>query len=381
MKLTVNTNKFKDALNLVNRAIANKPIIPILINLKLTASKDNTILLTATDLNQQIEVGCTGKVEETDELTLPAKLLSEIISKIPTTEVTLETIEQRQQVLICAGKGKYHISYDSAEDFPNLSESKPIKPSVKLPALALLCGIQQVCYAAANDESKQIICGVAIKADGHKLELAATDGHRMSVASITTTEQLTTTEITVPIESLITLEKIWTNTKSCVKDIEIYLYDSQVTFTWNSYSITSRILEGKYPNYQLLIPADFQRSIIVNRKDLLNKVEINQVLSNKTRNCLEVNISPENQELTLSSNSEISEGNDTIEATITGDNLDIAFNLDYLIDAIKNTSTKQVQVQLNGALQPVIIKPIEDQHDLQTLEINSLNLIMPVQIH
>jgi DNA polymerase-3 subunit beta len=392
MKLVCTQQDLSNNLSLVSRAVPSRPTHPVLANVKLEAiaheplgerseiepGDDNgSVRLTGFDLSLGIQSSFSAQVEAEGILTLPAKLLNDIVSKLPSGDLTLESNDNEDLVTITSGSGRYQVRGMSAEEFPELpliddGEAK------QLPAKALIDGLKGSLVACSQDETKQILTGVYLKVKSDCLEFAATDGHRLSIVEVERGDNEESTdpiavlfEVTVPAKALRELEKMLSSRqeRDC---LALHLEQGQVVFDWKNQKLTTRTLEGKYPDYRLLIPRQFQRQVTLDRKQLLGALEIVAVLADQS-NLVKFSIDSEHQSLSLSAEAqERGSGEESLTAQISGENLDIAFNVKYLMDGLKTLTSQEITINLNGPLEPVILSPLGG--------IKMTYLVMPVQL-
>ncbi len=381
MKFVCTQHDLNVNLALVSRAVPARPTHPVLANIKIEATVDpDRIRLTGFDLSLGIQTSFTAQVSEPGILTLPAKLLNDIIAKLPSGDLTIDDEGIGENLVnITSASGKYQMRGMSAEEFPEL-------PSIEdgeinsLSATAFIDGLKGSLVACSQDETKQILTGVYMKVEPDRLEFAATDGHRLGIVEVyppatdetpTTDRERGSFEVTVPAKALRELEKMLTSRPDGDK-LGAQLEQGQVVFAWGDQKLTTRTLEGKYPDYRLLIPRQFQRQITVDRKQLLSALERIGILADTT-NLVKFSIDAGNGSIALSVEAQDrGNGRELLTAQISGADLDIAFNIKYLMDGLKTLPTNEITINLNGPLEPVILKPLGG--------IEMTYLVMPVQL-
>jgi DNA polymerase-3 subunit beta len=393
MKLVCSQSSLSSNLSLVSRAVSSRPSHPVLANVLLVADEfTQQVKLSAFDLSLGIQTSFSAEVEVGGKLTLPAKLLNDIVSRLPDGDITLDDgtdgeAEEANYImtLICAS-GRYQVRGMGTEEFPDL----PVIENgemIHLPVESLIEGLRGTLFSSSGDETKQVLTGVhlTIQADG--LEFAATDGHRLSVvqtinaeeadkptkgkAKEGTKEDASERDVTIPAKALQELTKMLE--RQTGDSVAVQLDHSQVVFEWTDQRLTSRLLEGQYPNYRQLVPRQFSRQLTVERRLMLGALERIAVLADQKNNIVKLSMDSGNQQLTLSVDAQdVGSGKETIPAQITGDDLDIAFNVKYLMEGLKVLTTSDVQMQLNTATSPAIVTPLGG--------VKMTYLVMPVQI-
>jgi len=382
MKFVCTQHDLNINLALVSRAVSTRPTHPVLANIKIEATADpDRIRLTGFDLSLGIQTSFAAQVGEEGTLTLPAKLLNDIVAKLPCGEISLDDEAGENLVTITSASGRYQVRGMSAEEFPELPSIEQGETN-QLSAAAFIDGLKGSLIACSQDESKQVLTGVYLKVEPERLEFAATDGHRLGIVEVYPTESQTTQiaaasaqkgsfEVTVPAKALRELEKMLGAIPEGDR-LGLQLEQGQVVFGWGDRKLTTRTLEGKYPDYRLLIPRQFQRQITVDRKQLLIALERIAVLSDQS-NLVKFSIDSIKQSLELSVESQDrGSGRESLTAQISGTNLDIAFNIKYLMDGLKTLPTQEITLSLNGPLEPAILTPLGG--------INMTYLVMPVQL-
>lgn len=376
MKLVCTQSDLSTNMTLVSRAVPSRPTHPVLANVLLQADAEKgRVSLTAFDLSLGIRTTFPALVETGGAITLPAKLLNDIVARLPQGEITLEDEASHApfSATITSTCGRYQVHGMGVEDFPEL----PVVESeaVYLQAESLLEGIKGSLLAASVEETKQILSGVHLSVSQDTLEFAATDGHRLAVvqtANDNLDEELPELEVTIPARAMRELERMLGMLNSS-ESLTLNVDRGQIVFEWADQRLTSRTLEGQYPAYRQLIPRQFERQVTLDRRQLLSALERIAVLADQKNNIVKFTIDSNNQELALSVNAQdVGSGRELLSAQISGESLDIAFNIKYLMEGIKAVGTSDIQMQLNTALSPVILTPLGG--------LKMTYLIMPVQI-
>jgi DNA polymerase III subunit beta len=389
MKFVCTQHDLNVNLALVSRAVPTRPTHPVLANVKIEATSDpangDRILLTGFDLSLGIQTSFAARVEDEGIWTLPAKLLNDIVAKLPSGDITLDDEAGENLITITSASGRYQVRGMSAEEFPELpsiehGETNQLSPT------DLIDGLKGSLVACSQDETKQILTGVYFKVEPERLEFAATDGHRLGIVEVypaqsqsaetspgsaAKVETVGSFEVTVPAKALRELDKMLASRQDGDK-LELQLEQGQVIFAWGNQKLTTRTLEGKYPDYRLLIPKQFQRQITIDRKQLLGALERIAVLADQT-NLVKFSIDSQAGSIALSVEAQDrGSGRESLIAQISGEDLDIAFNIKYLMDGLKTLLTQEIVISLNGPLEPVILTPLGG--------LKMTYLVMPVQL-
>lgn len=374
MKLVCRQTDLNTNLSLVSRAVPSRPTHPILANVLLTANaQTQQVSLTAFDLSLGIKTSFSAEVETGGEIALPAKLLNDIVSRLPDGEIELEqTKEAALGVSLVSDSGRYQVRGMEVEEFPELPVIEEGE-AVYLPVEALMDGLRAALFATSSDDTKQILTGLHLTVKQDILEFAATDGHRLAVVETTNTvDTATPLEVTIPARSLRELERML-GVGDASQPLAMHQGQGQIVFEWAEQRLTSRVLEGQYPAYRQLIPRQFERQITLERKQLLSALERIAVMADQKNNIVKFSIDSLQEELSLSVEAQdVGSGRESIKAQISGEDLEFAFNIKYLMDGLKALPTNEIQMEVNTATSPIILTPLGS--------LKMTYLIMPVQI-
>ena len=383
MEIICNQNELNNAIQLVTKAVASRPTHPVLANILLTADQGtNKISLTGFDLNLGIQTSFDGTVKDSGAITIPSKLLSEIVNKLPSeTPVSIEVEEDLDNILIKSDRGSFNIKGITSEEYPSLpfvesGTSLNIDPSSFLKALKFTI------FASSNDDSKQLLTGVNFTFKQNYLESASTDGHRLAVALIGKEEDLEIKNnlpsndddlsVTIPTRSLREIEKL-VSLRSSENSIKLFYDKGQVVFISSNQIITTRTLEGTYPNYAQLIPDNFSKILNFNTKKLVDALERIAVLADQQSSVVKIKLDNTNLASISAEAQDIGNANESIPVTYSGEHFDIAFNVRYLLEGLKVINSENVLLKCNLATTPAVFVP-EDNFNSFTY------LVMPVQV-
>ncbi len=382
MKLVCSQAELSASLQLVSRAVASRPTHPVLANVLLTADAGTGRLsLTGFDLSLGIQTSLAAAVETSGAITLPAKMFGEIVSRLSAdSPITLSSDEGSEQVDLTSSSGTYQMRGMPAEDFPDLPLVQSGEP-IRLDPEVLVKGLRATLFASSSDEAKQILTGVHLGLDGQGLECAATDGHRLAVLKLNHAlpEQGlpegtagSTVDVTVPARSLRELERLLSARQSR-EPVSLFCDRGQVVFLWSDQVLTSRSLDGTYPNYRQLIPDSFSCQLQVDRRALIAALERVAVLADQHNNVVKIVSDPLAGQLLISADAQdVGSGSESLAAVVIGEAIQIAFNVRYLIDGLKAIAADQVELHCNAPTTPVILVPVGEP--------GFTYLVMPVQI-
>ena len=382
MKVVCSQFELNAALQLVSRAVATRPTHPVLANVLLTADAGTDRLsLTGFDLNLGIQTSLAANVQTSGAITLPARLLGEIVSRLASdSPVTLASDDGGEQVQLTSLSGSYQMRGMSADDFPEL----PMVESgmtLKLEAAGLVQALKGTLFASSSDEAKQLLTGVHLRFNDRSLEAAATDGHRLAVLQVDDALQVaaegaddeSTFAVTLPARSLREVERLMNGWRS-EDPVSLFCDRGQVVFLAADQMVTSRTLEGTYPNYRQLIPDGFSRSLAMDRRGLIAALERIAVLADQHNNVVKFSTQPDQGVVQLSADAQdVGSGSESLAAELTGDAIQIAFNVRYLLDGLKATAGDRVILHCNAPTTPAVLQPQGETEGFTYL-------VMPVQI-
>lgn len=370
VKLVCDQNDLSAKLSLLSRIVPANPTHPVLANVLLTA-ETGRLGLAVFDLNLGMQIWIPAQTEESGAITIPARFLNDIVSRLPSAPVTIQT-EGISVHLACA-QGRYQFQGIEAEEFPGLPVIDQVEPLL-LSAQALVSGLQSSLFAASNDESKQILTGLHLSSQPDSLEFAATDGHRLAVATSPQPTQTAEMTMTVPAKALRELERLLARQDV---DLMVRFDPTQIVFEFatdlGTARLSSRLLEGQYPAYNQLIPRQFARQITIERQLFVAALERIAVLAAQKNNIVKLKIDSVEQQVGLSAEApQFGSGEESLPAQISGEDLEIAFNVRYLVEGLKAMDSTEIQLQLNSETTPAIVSPLAGR--------KMTYLIMPIQI-
>lgn len=370
MQLKVQKDVLYNGLNVVGKAAASRGIQPVLSNILMECSEDNLLKLCATDLDISIEIKILVKTVKKGSITLPAKKLIEIVSKLPSEEIIFNLNEENNLMEIKCGRAKFDLKGISASEFPNI-EYPETEESVNIEINTLLKAIKQTTFATATYDTNNVLSGVLFKINGNTIEMAATDGNRLA----RTKEAIENKEkkdysVVIPSRTLKEFAGILSGVED--KTVSITVKNSQILFKLKDRCITSRLIEGQYPSYEQLIPKNYEIKAIADKYILNTAIDRASTMVNERTNIVKMNFNDNKLKLTADT-PDLGDSCDEINIEYTSDELNIAFNHKYIQDFLKVLDTEKVLIELNGPLAGTLFKPEGED--------NFLCLIMPVQIN
>lgn len=367
MKLSSSKKDLYEGLQSVARAVSGRSTLPILSNVMLE-TKDNVLRLLATDL--EIWMECTIPVEAADSgaITVPAKVVSEVVGSLPEAKIVMQSEDSKALNVTC-GRSQYVIQGLPAEEFPTAPRvGKETTLEISQPALKDL--IKRVIFAASMDETRLILTGALLVWDGNTLRLVATDMHRLAVDSLVT-EGTHEKALSVIVPGRALNEVLRSLSSDPEQKVSIAIGDNQIMFSLGHLVVVSRLIEGQFPNWERVIPSESDKRLVLERTAFAAAVRRAAIVARSEAN--KVLLRTQNGTLSIQAQSgDVGQAYEEIEVTLEGEDVEIAFNAEYLLDVMGIIETDQVEFGLTGPLSPGVIRPSGDSPYLY--------VVMPMQM-
>lgn len=377
MKLKVPKTTLDKAIKSVSKAVPTKGVQPILNNI-LLENNNGHLTLNATDLDFTIEAIIPSINEIEGSITISARKLEEVISKLDDDDVLISVDPETKKAKVLCRQSNFDLVGVSSDDFPRI-EKEQSGSFITINKDKLSRVLDLVQFSASKYDLNNILGGVylAIKEDSVTsniiFELAATDGNRLSSYELFLEKDLANSnfgrkEVVVPRRVVEDVQKILDT--SVDQEIKISFLANKIVFFTQDRYIISRLLEGTYPRYKQLIPSGQDKIAQVSRKELVSCLERVAVMANEITNLVKLSFKDGNLAIE-SSNQDFGKAADNIEIEFIGEPINIYFNVKYLVEALKHFDSENIQIAMLGPLNPALIKPISDE--------NYLHLIMPIK--
>jgi len=352
-----------EALNAASRAVTTRgSSLPVLSGLRLELHGDQ-LQVTGSDLDLTISVRTAVSGDGDGVAVVPAKLLSDIVRALPPGAVTIEIDDDEAR--IGSGRSQFAVRTIPAHEYPQLPE--PAESSVRLDAEAFADALRQVVAAASNDESRPILTGVLMAAEGDGLRLVATDSYRLAVRDLPGTSVLAEgQQVLVPSTALKELSRLLGSAES----VTLRLGERDVAFEVGDVRVTSRLIEGDFPNYRGLIPGTLPNRLSVGREPLLEALRRVRLLAREATP-VRLLMKPDSVEL-VAITQDVGQAQEELDAKHEGEELTVAFNPEYLIAGIDVTPGDEITLETIDGLKPALIRGAENP--------DFLYLLMPVRV-
>ncbi len=369
MKLTCQPSTLSQALQIVSRAISTRTTLPILNNILLETTADG-LALTATNLEIGIRKLVPAEITEEGSTTAPARLLTDFVSTLPEQDLSMSLDEPTQTLNLRCARFDTHIKCIEADEFP--PGPRPDEGDrLTIPIEDLLASIEQTQMAASTDEARPVLTGVLLHVDASGQTLAATDGHRLAVHKLAAQAGAELdARLIIPARALAELPRAFRGETGEVELI-VSKARNQIFFRAGSSEVTSRLIDGTYPNYAQVIPNKSSTKIRVPTAELSQTVRAVSLFARDSANV--IRIRGENGGIVLSATTnEVGDSKAEVAAVVEGSEIQIAFNARYVLDALQVIGTDEVELDFDGPLSPGLIRPPDSDRYLY--------VIMPVRV-
>lgn len=363
MKIECEFKKIKDAIFQTERIVGKNLTLPILSSILLIA-KGKTLKLRATNLSLGIEIEISSKIEKEGIIAVSGSVLAEIFSNIYQNE-NINILEDNGNLLIKTKKSQIKLKCQPHEDFPTI----PIVSgkTFEIEAKKFIEGIKSVYYSSSPSDIKPEISSVYIYSNDNNLVFVSTDSFRLAEKKIKTKELEEIMGILIPFKNIPEILRIFGDFSG---DIKVCFNKNQISLFKDGIYLTSRVIDGTFPDYRQIISKESKTDIVVLKEDLLNALKLSNVFSDKF-NQINLLIDPKNKIFELSSsNNEVGENKTYLDATLSGEEVVVGFNYKYFIDCFQSINSDSVSIKINGAQKPIIISGVSDN--------SFLYLIMPM---
>lgn len=366
MKIICKKSDLLQGVNTVLKAVPGKTTMPIL-ECILIDTTDGQIKLTANDMELGIETVIEGDVLDKGKIALEAKLFSEIVRKLPDSEVSIETDEYFKAFIRCE-KAKFHIAGKSGEDFAYLPEIEKSN-FVALSQFSLKEVIRQTIFSIADNDSNKLMTGELFEINGSELKVVSLDGHRISIRKIQLKEEYAPIKVVVPGKTLNEVSKILTG--GTEDYVNLFFTDRHIVFEFDQTVVVSRLIEGEYFRINQMLSSDYETKITINKKELQNCIERASLLIREgEKKPIIINIADHSLELKI--NSVIGSMNEDIDISKEGKDIMIGFNPKFILDALRVIDDEDIDIYLVNPKAPCFIRN-EDQ--------SYIYLILPVNFN
>ena len=374
MKLICTQENLNKAISIVGKIINKNTTLPILNNVLLKTEKGR-LKLTSTNLELGVDYWVGGKIEEEGEITIPTKLFANFISSIPNGNVEMKL--KGDVLRIKCGRYKTNIKGVDAKEYP-LTPKIEMKPIFKARSFEFKQALLQVIPSISSSESRVEITGVFMnlsKLNKNRLILAATDSYRLAEKTLDLEKDgadKETIDLLKDIKSVIvpkdTVQEIVRDLGDEDEMVEVTISESQILFSFGNASVISRLIEGKYPDYQQVIPSKFESEVKIRIDETANAIKVASLFTDASSNSIELKLLPKLKALEIGAETgEIGSNSAKVPAEISGSELNVIYNYKYLLDGFNSISGDQAVLKVNGEGMPTVLTSDTDKSFLYVI--------------
>ncbi|MBD3170602.1 MAG: DNA polymerase III subunit beta [candidate division Zixibacteria bacterium] len=369
MQFTIDKEKLSSLVQKVLNIVPSRATLPVLSNILIETS-ENKIFMKATDLDVSITSEAEANVDKDGEVTVPARMFAELIRELPAGEVYISSADNR--VELKSEKGLYKIAGIPADEFPKFPEFN-IEEEIKVPGDLICRMVRKTSFAVSRDETRPALNGILWKADKDSLNMVATNGHILSkMTRKGVSVPKLKDDIIVPTKALDYFVKLYGDSR---EEVGIIFGKDNLVLNIDGSILTTRLLDGPYPNYEQVIPSENDKRLIVERDDFVSLIRRVSILSNNITHQVKLGFSPSKITVSATNFDVGGEGHDEIQADYDGEELEIGYNANYLLEIVKQVDTPQAVVEFTGPTTAGVVKAVsyEDNEDY-------LYLVMPLRL-
>jgi DNA polymerase-3 subunit beta len=363
VKITCAKDELVAALGVVARAVSTRTSVQILSGILLEAS-GTELRLAATDMELSLRSTVAAQLEGDGAIVLPGRTFADIARLLPADEVEIEHRPAESVVHVTSGTASYTLHTYNPEDFPRLPEVDAV-PTFSVERHSLLETIARVARAASRDESRPVLTGILVRFSGNTIVMAATDSYRLAVKETELASPAPEIEAIVPGRALQELARV----ASSGDTIEVGVHENQVLFSAEGVWLTTRRIDGQFPNYRQLLPEQFDHELAVPRGELLDVVRRAAVMIQRATP-LQLRFA-EGELTVVARTHEVGESKESMPVAFAGDALEIGFNADFLRDGLESIDGDEVRVKLISPLRPAVLQGEGDDFTY---------LVMPIRL-
>jgi DNA polymerase-3 subunit beta len=363
LKISAPRDELVRQLSIVSRAASTRTTVQVLAGI-LVRAESGSLQLSATDMEISLRTSLDADVGAEGAVVVPGRLLVDIARSLPGEDVELEYRAGEGVAEIVSGTAVYRVHTYNAEDFPRLPDTAGTE-MVTIDADALLETSAKVGRAASRDESRPVLTGILVRFEGDKLIMAATDSYRLAVKETALSVPGPELDAIVPARALTELGRIAPG----AAELELGVQENQVLFSSDGVLLTTRRIEGQFPNYRQLLPESFEYEVVMPREELLDVVRRVSVMAQRN-SPLRLRFSE--GELTVSAQTQdVGEAREALPAAFSGEALEIGFNPEFLRDGIESAEGDELRLKLISPLRPAVLQGASDDFSY---------LIMPIRL-
>lgn len=373
MKFIVSSSVLLKHLQSISGVLNSSNPLPILDNFLFSIDK-GSLTISASDLETTMTTNFPVEAKSSSKICIPAKIILDTLKTFPEQPLTFSVGDKSSQVEISSDYGKYKLSAFDADDFPKFPAVEGTS-SITLPSSVFLQAINKTLFATGNDDLRPVMSGVFFQLSKDNITFVATDAHKLVRYKRNDAKSKTETAFILPKKPLTLLKNILAADNN---DITISFNNTNAFFEVGNISLTCRLIDGKYPNYEAVIPADNPNQLVIDRQSFLNSVRRVSIFSNKTTHQVRLKIAGSELNVSAEDVDFSNEANERLSCQYNGEDLEIGFNARFLVDMLSNLESDEVSLEMSAPNRAGIITPVSES---KKKEEEILMLVMPVMLN
>jgi len=368
LKLSVSRETFLAKLGVAVRGVSTRSAIQTLAGVHVLVA-DGKVALEATDMELGVRVALDAAETTDGSVVVPGRLLLDVVRSLPRDDLSLEYRSSQQDVELVSGGAVFHLRTLPSEDFPKLPEGPP-DDSLRVPAGAFVETVGRVARSASRDETRPHLTGVLVTVEGSELRMVATDSYRLSVKETTLDQALSgSLEANIPARTLQELARVAAAAEA--DEIRVAARENQVVFSVGDTVLSSRLVEGRFPNYQQLLPESYEHELRIERAEIVEVVRRMSLLAQKNA---PLRLAFSEGALEVSAQTpDVGEASESLPVPFKGEPLEIGFNPEFFRDGLESAESDELVLKLISPLRPGLIQSGDEG--------GFLYLVMPIRLN
>ena len=371
MKFIVNSSTLLKELQKLNGVISTSNTLPILDNF-LFEIEDGKIMIIASDLETTMISEITTESSSNGQITIPSKILIDTLKTFSNQPLTFLVDEDTKGIEISSENGNYKLAGQDAKEFPKVPELTS-SSSFLIPSTVLLNAINKTLFASGNDELRPVMSGVFCELSEESITFVATDAHKLVKHTRSKISSNSNSSFILPKKPLSLLKNNIDNDS----EINVEFNETNVRFLLDNITLICRLIDGKYPNYDAVIPKDNPNKLVINKDELLNSIKRVSIYASKTTHQIRLKIAGSQLQITSEDLDFANKAEERLTCSYEGEDIEIGFNSRFVIDMLNNIGSDQICLELSAPNRAGIILPLDGQEENE----DTLMLVMPVMLN
>ena len=372
MKFVASTSALLRQLQIAAGALSANPVIPVLEDFMMTL-QGNKLSIAASNLEMTITTDLEVTGQENGKIAIPGKTLLETLKSLPEQPLSFVINSETRGIEITSASGKYKLVGEKSEDFPEI-ETPSDEDSIEMDSIQIQKGIDKTFFAASNDEMRQSMRGININIDFNHVTFAATDAHKLVRYTRNDAKAGASASFIMPKKPLNILKNLLVGIDDAVK---VEFNKTNALFSFGGVNLICRLIDGKYPNYEAVIPKQNPNKLTVDRTSFLGAIRRVSVFANKATHQIRLKIAGSQLTISAEDLDFANEGHETLMCTYIGEDMEIGFNSKFVLEMLTNLESDEITIEMSAPNRAGIIVPTQKANPAEDV----LMLVMPVMLN